>query len=182
MAEQIIQVERMEEAVSLFGSYDSNIRLLEQEYDVKVIIRDTQIKVSGEQPGVMTAVKAINGLLHLINSGEQLTEQNVRYVMTLVREGAEDTVRQLGGDTLCVTTKGKPIKPKTLGQKGYVQAIQRNTVTLGIGPAGTGKTYLAVAMAVRAYKAKEIDRIILTRPAVEAGEKLGFLPGDLPIG
>ena len=107
MTEQIIQVERMEEAVSLFGSYDSNIRLLEQEYDVKVLIRDTQIKVSGEQPGVMTAVKAINGLLHLINSGEQLTEQNVRYVMTLVREGAEDTVRQLGGDSLCVTTKGK---------------------------------------------------------------------------
>ena len=179
MTEQIIQVERMEEAVSLFGSYDSNIRLLEQEYDVKVIIRDTQIKVSGEQPGVMTAVKAINGLLHLINSGEQLTEQNVRYVMTLVREGAEDTVRQLGGDTLCVTTKGKPIKPKTLGQKAYISAIQKNTVTLGIGPAGTGKTYLAVAMAVRAYKAKEIDRIILTRPAVEAGERLGFLPGDL---
>ena len=179
MAEQIIQVERMEEAVSLFGSYDSNIRLLEQEYEVKVLIRDTQIKVSGEQPGVMTAVKAINGLLHLISNGEQLTDQNVRYVMTLVKEGAEDTVQQLGGDSLCVTTKGKPIKPKTLGQKKYVEAIRKNTVTLGIGPAGTGKTYLAVAMAVKAYKAKEIDRIILTRPAVEAGEKLGFLPGDL---
>ena len=179
MAEQIIQVERMEEAVSLFGSYDSNIRLLEQEYDVKVLIRDTQIKVSGEQPGVMTAVKAINGLLHLISSGEQLTDQNVRYVMTLVREGAEDTVHQLGGDSLCVTTKGKPIKPKTLGQKKYVEAIRKNTVTLGIGPAGTGKTYLAVAAAVAAFRDKQINRIILTRPAVEAGEKLGFLPGDL---
>ena len=181
MAEQIIQVERMEEAVSLFGSYDSNIRLLEQEYDVKVLIRDTQIKVSGEQPGVMTAVKAINGLLHLIGSGEQLTDQNVRYVMTLVREGAEDTVRQLGGDSICVTTKGKPIKPKTLGQKKYVEAIQKNTVTLGIGPAGTGKTYLAVAMAVHAYKAKEIDRIILTRPAVEAANDWASCPATCRV-
>jgi len=179
MEEYIIEVERMEQAVSLFGSYDANTRLIEQAYGVNILIRDTEIKVSGEQPGVMMAAKAVNGLLHLIERGEQLTEQNVRYVMTLVNEGAEDTVRQLGGDTLCVTTKGKPIKPKTLGQKSYVKAIEKNTVTLGVGPAGTGKTYLAVAMAVRAYKAKEIDRIILTRPAVEAGEKLGFLPGDL---
>lgn len=179
MDEHIIEVERMEQAVSLFGSYDANTRLIEQAYGVNILIRDTEIKISGEQPGVMMAAKAVNGLLHLIERGEQLTEQNVRYVMTLVNEGAEDTVRQLGGDTLCVTTKGKPIKPKTLGQKSYVKAIEKNTVTLGVGPAGTGKTYLAVAMAVRAYKAKEIDRIILTRPAVEAGEKLGFLPGDL---
>lgn len=177
--EQIIEVERMEQAVSLFGSYDSNVRLIEQEYGVHILIRDTNIKVSGDVEAVASAVKAVNGLLHLIDRGEQLTEQNVRYVMTLVREGAEDTVRQLGGDILCATAKGKPIKPKTLGQKGYVKAIAKNTVTLGVGPAGTGKTYLAVAMAVKAYKAKEIDRIILTRPAVEAGEKLGFLPGDL---
>ncbi len=179
MVDHIIEVERMEQAVSLFGSYDSNTRLVEQAYGVNILIRDTEIKISGEQPGVMMAAKAVNGLLHLIERGEQLTEQNVRYVMTLVNEGAEDTVRQLGGDTLCATVKGKPIKPKTLGQKAYVKAIEKNTVTLGVGPAGTGKTYLAVAMAVRAYKAKEIDRIILTRPAVEAGEKLGFLPGDL---
>ncbi|MBE6807503.1 MAG: phosphate starvation-inducible protein PhoH [Ruminococcaceae bacterium] len=179
MDEHIIEVDRMEQAVSLFGSYDSNVKLVEQAYGVNILIRDTHIKISGEQPGVMTAAKAVSGLLHLIERGEQLTEQNVRYVMTLVNEGAEDTVRQLGGDSICVTTKGKPIKPKTLGQKTYVQAIAKNTVTLGIGPAGTGKTYLAVAMAVKAYKAKEIDRIILTRPAVEAGEKLGFLPGDL---
>ena len=179
MTEQIIEVERMEQAVSLFGSYDSNTRLLEQEYGVNILIRDTNIKVSGEQPGVMMAVKAVNSLLHLINQGEQLNEQTVRYVITLVNDGAEDTVRQLGGDSLCVTAKGKPIKAKTVGQKKYIEAIERNTVTLGVGPAGTGKTYLAVAMAVRAYKAKEIDRIILTRPAVEAGEKLGFLPGDL---
>ena len=179
MTEQIIEVERMEQAVSLFGSYDSNTRLQEQEYGVNILIRDTNIKVSGEQPGVMMAVKAVNSLLHLINQGELLNEQTVRYVITLVNDGAEDTVRQLGGDSLCVTAKGKPIKAKTVGQKKYIEAIERNTVTLGVGPAGTGKTYLAVAMAVRAYKAKEIDRIILTRPAVEAGEKLGFLPGDL---
>ena len=179
MDEHIIEVERMEQAVSLFGSYDANTRLIEQAYGVHILIRDTEIKISGEQPGVMMAAKAVNGLLHLLERGEQLTDQNVRYVMTLVNEGAEDTIRQLGGDSICVTTKGKPIKPKTLGQKSYTKAIEKNTVTLGIGPAGTGKTYLAVAMAVRAYKAKEIDRIILTRPAVEAGEKLGFLPGDL---
>ena len=179
MVEHIVEVDRMEQAVSLFGSYDSNVKLVEQAYGVNILIRDTHIKISGEQPNVSDAAKAVSGLLHLIDRGEQLTEQNVRYVMTLVNEGAEDTVRQLGGDSICVTTKGKPIKPKTLGQKTYVQAIGSNTITLGIGPAGTGKTYLAVAMAVKAYKAKEIDRIILTRPAVEAGEKLGFLPGDL---
>ncbi len=179
MTEQVIQVERMEQAVSLFGSYDMNVRLVEQAYDVTILIRDTQIKISGEQPGVMMAAKAVDGLLHLIDRGEQLTEQNVRYVLTLVDEGAEDTIRQLGGDSLCVTAKGKPVKPKTIGQKTYVESIGKNTVTLGIGPAGTGKTYLAVAMAVKAYRAKEINRIILTRPAVEAGEKLGFLPGDM---
>ena len=169
----------MEQAVALFGSFDANVRLVEQAYDVTLLIRDTQIKISGEQPGVMMAAKAVDGLLHLINRGEQLTEQNVRYVLTLVNEGAEDTIRSLGGDSVCVTAKGKPVKPKTLGQKDYVEAIHKNTVTLGIGPAGTGKTYLAVAMAVKAYRAKEINRIILTRPAVEAGEKLGFLPGDM---
>lgn len=179
MTDQIIEVERLEQAVTLFGSYDMNVRLVEQAFGVTVLIRDTQIKVSGEQPAVMMAVKAINGLLHLINRGEQLTEQNVRYVITLIQEGAEDAVSQLGGDSLCVTSKGKPVKPKTVGQKNYVEAIGKNTVTLGVGPAGTGKTYLAVAMAVKAYRAKEINRIILTRPAVEAGEKLGFLPGDL---
>ena len=179
MAEQIIEVERMEQAVALFGSFDANMRLVEQAYDVTLLIRDTQIKISGEQPGVMMAAKAVDGLLHLINRGEQLTEQNVRYILTLVNEGAEDTIRSLGGDSVCVTAKGKPVKPKTLGQKDYVEAIHKNTVTLGIGPAGTGKTYLAVAMAVKAYRAKEINRIILTRPAVEAGEKLGFLPGDM---
>ena len=179
MTEQIIEVERIEQAVALFGSNDVHARLIERAYDVTLLIRDTQIKISGEAIGVAMAAKTVDGLMHLLNRGEQLTEQSVRYVMTLVGEGAEDTIRSLGGDMLCVTAKGKPVKPKTIGQKDYVEAIRKNTVTLGVGPAGTGKTYLAVAMAVKAYRAKEITRIILTRPAVEAGEKLGFLPGDL---
>ena len=169
----------MEQAVSLFGSFDANVRLVEQTFGVTVLARGTDIKVSGEPEQVAGAVKAINGLLQLLNRGEQLNEQNVRYVLMLVQEGAEDSVAQLSGDSICITAKVKPVKPKTLGQKAYVEAIEKNTVTLGIGPAGTGKTYLAVAMAVRAFRAKEVNRIILTRPAVEAGERLGFLPGDL---
>ncbi len=169
----------MEQAVSLFGSFDANIRLVEQEFQVTVLARGTDIKVSGEPENVSRAVKAIDGLLQLLNRGEQLGEQNVRYVITLVNEGAESAISQLSSDSICITSKGKPVKPKTLGQKKYTDAIAQNTVTLGIGPAGTGKTYLAVAMAVRAFRAKEVNRIILTRPAVEAGERLGFLPGDL---
>ncbi len=179
MTEQIINVERMEQALSLFGSFDSNIRLVEQEYGVSILARGTDIKISGEPLSVDRAARAIDGLLQLINRGEELNEQNVRYVLMLVGEGAESAIGKIGSDSLCVTSKGKPVKPKTLGQKQYVDAIAKNTVTLGIGPAGTGKTYLAVAMAVRAFRAKEVNRIILTRPAVEAGEHLGFLPGDL---
>ena len=177
--EQLINVERMEQAVSLFGSFDENIRMIERHYGVSVLTRGTDIKVSGEVETVSKAVRAIEGLLHLINRGEQVGEQNVRYVLMLVDEGGDDALPQLSSDSICVTSKGRPVKPKTLGQKQYIEAIRDNTITLGIGPAGTGKTYLAVAMAVNAFRAKEVNRIILTRPAVEAGEKLGFLPGDL---
>ncbi len=179
MFEQIISVDRMEHAVSLFGSFDENIRQIEQEYSVQVVSRGSDLKISGEADNVAKATRAINGLLTLINKGETLSEQNVRYVLSLVREGAEDKLSALSGDCICITAKGKPVKPKTLGQKKYVEAIRQNTITLGAGPAGTGKTYLAVAAAVTAFRAKEVNRIILTRPAVEAGEKLGFLPGDL---
>lgn len=179
MFEQIISVDRMEHAVSLFGSFDENIRQIEQEYSVQVVIRGSDLKISGEADDVAKATRAVNGLLTLINKGETLSEQNVRYVLSLVREGAEDKLSELSGDCICITAKGKPVKPKTIGQKKYVEAIRQNTITLGAGPAGTGKTYLAVAMAVTAFRAKEVNRIILTRPAVEAGEKLGFLPGDL---
>ncbi|MBQ9964262.1 MAG: PhoH family protein [Clostridia bacterium] len=169
----------MEQAVALFGNFDENIRLIEQQFAVSVISRDSDLKISGEPEGVAKAIRAIEGLLQLINRGEQLTEQNVRYVLMLVNEGNDDELPALTGDSICITAKGRPIKPKTLGQKRYVEAIRDNTVVLGIGPAGTGKTYLAVAMAVEAFRAKQVNRIILTRPAVEAGEKLGFLPGDL---
>ena len=180
MTEQTISLERLEDTISLFGSFDENIRLIEHELGVSVISRDSQLKVSGEDPEqVLFAVHAIENLMGLAARGEAINEQNVRYVLQLVREGREQEVQQLSAGVLCITAKGKPIKAKTLGQKKYVEAIQKNTVTLGIGPAGTGKTYLAVAAAVAAFRAKEINRIILTRPAVEAGERLGFLPGDL---
>ena len=179
MTEQIISIERMEQAINLFGLFDENIRLIERELGVSVVNRDSNLKISGEGENVMLAVRAVQGLLSLSARGEAISEQNVRYIIQLVRSGNERQISQLAGDVLCVTAKGRPIKAKTLGQKKYVEAIKKNVVTLGIGPAGTGKTYLAVAAAVAAFRAKEVNRIILTRPAVEAGERLGFLPGDL---
>ncbi len=179
MTEQIISIERMEQAINLFGLFDENIRLIERELDVSVVNRDSSLKISGDGENVMLAVKAVEGLLTLSAKGEAISEQNVRYIIELVRTGNEGRIAQLVGDVVCVTAKGKPIKPKTLGQKQYVEAIKNNTITLGVGPAGTGKTYLAVAAAVAAFREKQINRIILTRPAVEAGERLGFLPGDL---
>lgn len=179
MFEQIIQIDRMEDAVGLFGSFDENIRLLEKEYGVNIVNRGSAIKISGEPDKVSLAEKALEGLLMLINKGEELNEQNVRYCISLVNEGNEDKLPNLSSDCICITMSGKPVKPKTLGQKAYVEHIANHTIVFGVGPAGTGKTYLAVAMAVKAFRAKEVSRIILTRPAVEAGEKLGFLPGDL---
>ena len=179
MFEQRINIDRMEQAVALFGSFDENIKLIENEYAVNVVGRGSEIKVSGEPENVAKAVRVIESLLTLINRGEALSEQNVRYCIALVNEGTEEKIESLAGDCICVTSKGKPVKPKTLGQKKYCSAIKENTITIGVGPAGTGKTYLAVALAVTAFRAQQVNRIILTRPAVEAGEKLGFLPGDL---
>ncbi|MBE6755683.1 MAG: PhoH family protein [Clostridia bacterium] len=179
MYEQIINVDRMEQAVSLFGSFDENIKMIENEFSVAVVSRGSELKVTGDAENVSRASKAINGLLTLINKGETLSEQNIRYVISLVGEGNEDKLESMSSDCICISAKGKPIKPKTLGQKRYTQAIRDNTIVFGVGPAGTGKTYLAVAMAVTAFRQKQVNRIILTRPAVEAGEKLGFLPGDL---
>ncbi len=169
----------MEHAVALFGSFDENIRLIENEYAVNVMNRGSDIKISGDPENVMKAAKVVESLLSLINRGENLSEQNVRYCMSLINEGSEEKIEQLAGDCVCITSKGKPVKPKTIGQKKYCNAIKENTITFGIGPAGTGKTYLAVALAVTAFRSRQVNRIILTRPAVEAGEKLGFLPGDL---
>ena len=179
MTEQIVNFERMEYALTLFGNSDENIRMLEQGYGVSVVFRGTGIKVSGDAEKVMTCTRCIEGLLTMVESGEELSAQNIRYMMSLVEEGREQETEALGKDVICITAKGKPLKPKTLGQQKYVEAIRKNTITMGIGPAGTGKTYLAVAMAVKAFRAQEVNRIVLTRPAVEAGEKLGFLPGDL---
>lgn len=165
--------------MALFGSFDENIKLVEKEYGVAILNRGTQIKISGELENVANAGKAVQGLLSLISRGEQLSDQNVRYVISLVKEGNEEKVKEIGSDCVCITAKGRPVKAKTLGQKAYIEAIRKNTITMAVGPAGTGKTYLAVAMAVRAFRNQEVNRIILTRPAVEAGEKLGFLPGDL---
>ena len=179
MTEQTFSIDRMEQAVSLFGSFDENIKLIEKEFQVRVISRGSEIKIQGDEENVDKAKRAINSLLTFINKGETLTEQNVRYVISLVKDGNDDKLASMAGDCICISAKGKPIKAKTLGQKKYIEAIKENTVVIGVGPAGTGKTYLAVAMAVSAFRAKQINRIILTRPAVEAGEKLGFLPGDL---
>ena len=179
MIEQTISIERIEDVIDIFGSFDENIKLIEHELDVSVVSRDDQLKISGEAENVLYAVKAVQGLLGLAGRKETITEQNVRYIINLVKAGNEEHINDIARDVLCVTAKGKPIEPKTLGQKRYVDAIKKNTITLGIGPAGTGKTYLAVAAAVAAFRDKQVNRIILTRPAVEAGERLGFLPGDL---
>ena len=179
MIERTIEVERMEHVISVFGSFDQNLRIIENELGVKVLDRDNKIHVCGEEESAMLAEKAINGLLTLAARGENIDAQNVRYILKLVAEGKESKIDELAGDVVCITSKGKPVKAKTLGQKSYCEAIANNTVTLGVGPAGTGKTYLAVAAAVAAFRAEEVIRIILTRPTVEAGERLGFLPGDL---
>ena len=179
MIEKTIEVERLEHIISVFGSFDRNLRIIESELGVKILDRDDKIHVCGEEEDVANAEKAINGLLTLAAKGETINEQNVRYVLKLVASGKENKISELAGDVICVTAGGKPVKAKTIGQKEYCDAIAHNTITVGIGPAGTGKSYLAVAAAVAAFRAEEVNRIILTRPAVEAGERLGFLPGDL---
>ena len=177
--EQRISIERLEQAINLFGSFDENIRLIESEFHVTVANREGELRVNGEPEDTMLAAKAIEALLTLSNRGEAINEQNVRYVIGLARSGQEEKIGELTQDVICISAKGRPIKPKTIGQKEYVDSISQNTVTIGVGPAGTGKTYLAVAAAVAAFRERKINRIILTRPAVEAGERLGFLPGDL---
>ena len=167
--EQRISIERMEQAVNLFGSFDENVRLIESEFKVTISNREGELRVNGEVEDTMLAVKALNALLTISNRGEPITEQNVRYVISLVRAGQEERISELTQDVICISSKGRPIKPKTIGQKK----------SIGVGPAGTGKTYLAVAAAVAAFRERKVNRIILTRPAVEAGERLGFLPGDL---
>lgn len=179
MAEKIISVDRMETVLNLFGNYDENVNIIQREYNVVILGRGDDIKITGDEENVYNAGEAVNALITLIGKGEHINEQTIRYVFSLVKEGKQFEVEHMSDDGICVTMTGKIVKPKTLGQKKYVNAIKKKTIVLGVGPAGTGKTYLAVAMAVKAFKAHEVEKIILTRPAVEAGEKLGFLPGDL---
>lgn len=179
MSERIINAERIEQIINVFGSFDENIKRIEQTYGVKITNRGTELKISGEDEAADRAGRAIEGLLLLAAKGETIDEQKVRYLIDLVSSGNEDKIGEMAKDVVCITAKGRPVKAKTLGQQRYMKAILKNTITIGVGPAGTGKTYLAVAAAVAAFREKAVNRIILTRPAVEAGERLGFLPGDL---
>lgn len=179
MIEKIIETHSMDSVLTLFGNFDENVNLLQKEYNVVILNRGTDIKITGDEENVQKASEAVKSLMLLHDKGSAIDEQSLRYVFSMVREGTQRELEKLTDDGICVTTGGKIVKPKTVGQKRYVDEIKKNTIVLGVGPAGTGKTYLAVAMAVKAFRAHEVNRIILTRPAVEAGEKLGFLPGDL---
>lgn len=185
VTEKIVMTNSSEATAAIFGSFDSNIRKIERTFDVRVSNRNSKtddgdaLLVSGDAPNVDKAVRTLEYLKHMSGAGETIEEQSVEYVISLVSENSDENPINLGKDVICVTNRGKPIKAKTVGQKKYVEAIQSNTIVLGLGPAGTGKTFLAVAMAVEALRNKSVNRIILTRPAVEAGEHLGFLPGDL---
>jgi len=179
MAEKIIEIDREDQLSTLFGQFDSNIRHIEKQYSVQIINRNGNVKIIGEETGISDAARAVQALLKMTGSGQTLSDQTVRYVTTMVAEGAERQLEELGGDGVCITSSRKIVRPRTVGQKRYLDEIKNNTIVLGIGPAGTGKTYLAVAMAVKAFREHKVKKIILTRPAVEAGEKLGFLPGDM---
>ncbi len=179
-----VKIEETELTVRIFGSFDINVRMLEKSFDVKIHNRAGEesdaVVISGENAeNVNTAADAVKYLKDMAKYNGELTEQQVGYVVEMLKDGKQEELRDLGGSCICITTRGKPIKAKTVGQRRYVEAIEKNTIVFGIGPAGTGKTFLAVAMAVKALREKKVSRIILTRPAIEAGEKLGFLPGDL---
>ena len=180
MAETVVEINRADELSALFGELDINVRRIEERYGVKLTTRGGDIHISGGEGAVRDAKRAVENMMKYIAAGEELDERAVGYIASMVDEGEEEELPVItDSDCILITNKGKPIKAKTVGQHKYVKAISQNTVTIGVGPAGTGKTYLAVAEAVAAFRAKQVSRIILTRPAVEAGEKLGFLPGDL---
>lgn len=179
MSEKVIPIENQEQVSELFGRLDNNITRIQKEYNVAVVSRDGFIKIIGDENNISKAEKAVKVLIKMSSGGQPLSEQTVRYVTSMTADGAIEQLEELKGDGICLTASGKILRARTVGQKRYVDAIKNNTIVLGIGPAGTGKTYLAVAMAVKAFREHKVKKIILTRPAVEAGEKLGFLPGDL---
>ena len=174
-----IEVESMDELVQLFGPFDENIKAICQAFDVKVVMQEGQSSLLGEEENVQKALEVLNKLKKFLYDGQAIDIGRVNYLCDCAKSGKLDEIDELLGDVVAITSRGKPIKSKTVGQKKYVDLMKKNTITFGVGPAGTGKTYLAVAIAVNAYKSKQVEKIILTRPAVEAGEKLGFLPGDL---
>ncbi|MBQ8279371.1 MAG: PhoH family protein [Roseburia sp.] len=168
-----------EHVANVFGQFDSHIKKIERALHVTVVVREDSMKLVGNDVQIKRAASVFTQLLELSKRGNAITEQNVNYALSLVMENNESAIVEIDKECICHTINGKPVKPKTLGQKAYVDAIRNKMITFGIGPAGTGKTYLAMAMAITAFKNEEVGRIILTRPAIEAGEKLGFLPGDL---
>ena len=177
--EKPVELDELEFAMNLFGNYDENIKIIEEAFNIRIISRDEGLKIVGSTENIEKADKVVKYLINIAEKGEKITKQDVNYIIKLEENGQLDTRYDNMSDLICITARGKPVKAKTYGQKEYVNAIKENTIVFGIGPAGTGKTYLAVAMAVTAFRNKEVNRIIITRPAVEAGEKLGFLPGDL---
>lgn len=179
MAEKFVAVDNSDRLSELFGQLDGNISRIQKEYGVTAVLRDGGIKLIGDEKNISDAAKALNALLKISINGQPLSEHTVRYVASMVADGAEQQLNDLGKDGICMSASGKVLRARTVGQKKYVDAIRDNTIVIGVGPAGTGKTYLAVAMAVKAFREHRVRKIILTRPAVEAGEKLGFLPGDL---
>jgi len=179
MSEKTMSVDRLESIITVFGSLDENLKLIEDGLGVRITDRNSELTISGGEENTQWAEKTINGLMMIAAKGETIDAQSVKYIIGLVKDGHDDKIGDISRDIICISAKGKPVKAKTLGQMKYIEAIAKNTVTLSIGPAGTGKTYLAVANAVAAFRSKAVNRIILTRPAVEAGERLGFLPGDL---
>jgi phosphate starvation-inducible PhoH-like protein len=179
LTEKNIEIKRLEDVINLFGNHDENIKIIEDGFDVKINCRDKEIRVAGEKPRVDAALVVIGKLLNISGQGERITKQNVLYLTNLARENNLDVTSDYLNDVICYTAKGRKIRAKTSGQKAYVREMKDKDIVFAIGPAGTGKTYLAVTMAVLAFKNKDVNRIILTRPAVEAGEKLGFLPGDM---
>lgn len=179
LIERTVEIDKIAHAMNLFGNYDENIRIIEGAFNVKVIMSDKGIRIVGYADETEKAEAVIRRLILLAEKGDIITKQNTSYLVQLAEENQLERVNDYSVDYVCLTAKGRQIKSKTHGQKRYIDAINKNTIVFGIGPAGTGKTFLAVAMAVTAFKNKEVDRIIITRPAVEAGEKLGFLPGDL---
>jgi len=174
-----LKVEKINDAMSLFGKFDENARMVEKEFNINILNRSDEVKVTGQAKDVDKAVRVISKLIEMLKKGEDVTTQTVSYIIELTKEEKEEDVSEIVGDAICITSKGKQIKSKTSGQKKYVESMKKNDVVFCIGPAGTGKTYLAIAIAVSFLRSKKVSRIILTRPAVEAGEKLGFLPGDL---